>query len=123
MNNLAIVIAALINAANAENAYAVNATTIRSIREAVPANCMGYSFVGVENVDRLKATLNGSLNKDKKHYFGFKIIPSTDPRYADGVVVYFTKSVCTKWVKGEEPVPANLSQFINNNSDEEGLAS
>lgn len=124
MNNLAIVIAALVNAANAETAYNAGTSPIRAIREAVPTGCIGYSLVDVSNLDRLKEVISACVNDKKQKYFGWKTIPSNDMRYDDTIVVYLTKTMASKWKKGEVEIPEPLTPYLGNaDEDSSGLAS
>lgn len=124
MNNLATVIAALVNAANAETAYNAGTSPIRAVREAVPTGCIGYSLVDVSNLDRLKEVISACVNDKKQKFFGWKVIPSNDMRYEDTVVIYLTKTMATKWKEGKEGIPEPLLQYLGNaDEDSSGLAS
>ena len=124
MNNLAVVIGALVAAAQADQAYAVTSTTIKVIREAVPTGCVGYSLVEVENLDRLKAVVNQCTNDKNQKFFGLKVIPSNDLRYDDSILVYCTKSMAKKWKTGKTEVPGTLSPYLSSdNENTDGLAS
>lgn len=124
MNNLAIVIAALVNAAQADVAYNAGTSPIRAVRDAVPAGCIGYSLVDVSNLDQLKAVIASCVNNKNQKFFGWKVIPSNDMRYEDTVVIYLTKTMATKWKKGEEGIPEPLSVYLTADSeDTSGLAS
>lgn len=123
MNNLEIVIAALISAAQGDKAYAVTPNTIRMVREALPTGCQGYTITAVENIDRLKAVIAQCTNQKNQKYFGLKVIPSNDPRYDDTILVYLTKTMTQKWKNGEEEIPGTLSPYLSNSdTDTDGLA-
>lgn len=122
MNNLAVVIGALVTAAQADQAYAVTSTTIKVIREAVPTGCIGYTLVAVENLGRLKTAVNQCVNDKNQKFFGLKIIPSNDLRYDDSVLIYCTKSMATKWKNGTE-IPSTLTPYMtSDNENTDGLA-
>ena len=125
MNNLAVVIGALVNAAEADNAYAVTSQTIKIIREALPKGCTGYSLTEVRNIARLKEVINATVNTSKQKYFATKIIESNDLRYDDSVLVYCTTTMAKKWKSGDEAVPDTLTPYLTSNAEnnEEGLAS
>ena len=87
MNNLAVVIGALVTAAQADQAYAVTSQTIRVIREALPRGCTGYSLTEVSNIERLKEVIGKAVNASNQKYFAMKVIASNDLRYDDSVLV------------------------------------
>lgn len=124
MNNLATVIAALTNAAQADAAYSVGPNTIRVIREALPTGCTGYSLTEVGNLARLKAVIAETCNAAGQKYFAMKVIASQDLRYDDSVLVYCTTTMAKKWKAGSEEIPGTLTPYLTSDSgNTDGLAS